>query len=185
MSVAIAAIIVLETFTGGLLNLIALGDDVVYSKRTSYRNFIDRLQPIVDMVKKTTIPSTAWRKRFTGKQTIRWLLVFRGLSNSTSTLSTPQRLNFSIAWDFHQNRTGQNILAVHPVPDTLLELKYIIAEEDDSVSSLYDFVCEYDPGEAYANLNAYKTHMHSRLHMASARIFSAIIWNRTTRHLNA
>ncbi|HOQ14462.1 MAG TPA: YfhO family protein, partial [Bacillota bacterium] len=155
MSVAIAAIIVLEMFTAGLLNLVALDDDVVYSKRTSYRNFIDRLQPVVDMVKENDNSFYRMEKTVHRKTNDPLALGFRGLSNSTSTLNS-STIKFLNRLGLSSKSHWSKYLGGTPVLDTLLGLKYIIAEEDDSVSSLYELAYEYDPGEAYANLYAYK-----------------------------
>jgi len=155
MSVAIAAIIVLEMFTAGLLNLVALDDDVVYSKRTSYRNFIDRLQPVVDMVKENDNSFYRMEKTVHRKTNDSLALGFRGLSNSTSTLNS-STIKFLNRLGLSSKSHWSKYLGGTPVLDTLLGLKYIIAEEDDSVSSLYELAYEYDPGEAYANLYAYK-----------------------------
>ncbi|MBQ6845743.1 MAG: YfhO family protein, partial [Oscillospiraceae bacterium] len=43
----------LELFIAGLLNLVALDDDVVISSYDSYHNFIDKIQPIIDEVKES------------------------------------------------------------------------------------------------------------------------------------
>ena len=157
VALAIASIVVLESFVGGLMNLLALGDDVVYSSRTSYRSFVDRVQPIVDMIQDDDDSFYRMEKTFHRKTNDALALGFRGLSNSTSTLNaeTIELLaNMGMAAKSHWTK----YLGGTPVLDSLLGLKYLVIEEGDYVSPLYEKKYEYDHGvdgkkilEAYYN----------------------------------
>lgn len=157
VSLAIASIVVLEAFVGGLLNLLELGDDVVYSSRTSYRSFIDRVQPVIDMVSNDDDSFYRMEKTFHRKTNDPLALGFRGLSNSTSTLNSDvikllQRLGLSSKSHWSKYLGGT------PVLDSLFGIKYLVIEEREDISPLYEKKYEYDNGsvsdptlEAYLN----------------------------------
>ena len=157
VALAVASIVVLESFVGGLMNLLALGDDVVYSSRTSYRSFVDRVQPIVDMIQDDDDSFYRMEKTFHRKTNDSLALGFRGLSNSTSTLNADTiafLANMGMAAKSHWTK----YLGGTPVLDSLLGLKYIVIEEGENISPLYEKKYEYDhraegklPMEAYYN----------------------------------
>ena len=147
VSLAIASIVVLEAFVGGLLNLLELGDDVVYSSRTSYRSFVDRVQPIVDMVQKNDDSFYRMEKTIHRKTNDPLALGFRGFSNSTSTLNADtikllQRLGLSSKSHWSKYLGGT------PVFDSLLGIKYLVIENGDDVSPLYEKKYDHDGGDA-------------------------------------
>lgn len=158
ISLAIASIVTLECFVGGLLNLVALGDDVVYSSRISYRSFVDRVQPIVDMVQAEDDSFYRMEKTFHRKTNDPLALGFRGLSNSTSTLNA-STIKFLRQLGLSSKSHWTKYLGGTPMLDTLLGVKYILVEEGDPVSELYEKVHSYDPGELYGKkydvINAY------------------------------
>ncbi|MCD7748387.1 MAG: YfhO family protein [Firmicutes bacterium] len=154
-SVALASIAVLECFVGGLLNLTSLDSDVVYSSRTSYRSFIDRVQPIVDMVQDGDSSFYRMDKTVHRKTNDPLALGYYGLSNSTSTLNekTIEFLNYlGLSSKSHWSK----YLGGTPVLDMLLDMKYVIIEDGDEISSLYNLVYEYDPEGSYDTLYAYE-----------------------------
>ncbi len=135
-SLVLALMVSLEMFCGGLANMIALGADVIYSSRTSYRSFIDRVQPIVDEVKASDNSFYRMEKTVHRKTNDNMSLGMRGLSNSTSTLNASvvgwlQKLG--IASKSHWTKYSGST----PALDSLLGIRYLIAEDDEAVSPLY------------------------------------------------
>lgn len=155
VSLAIASVVVLECFVGGLLNLVALDSDVVYSSRVSYRTFIDRVQPVVDEVQSRDDSFYRMEKTFHRKTNDPLALGFRGLSNSTSTLNK-NTITFLRQLGLSSKSHWSKYLGGTPVFDMLMGVKYLMAEESDSVSEIYEKIYEYDPGEKYEVISAYR-----------------------------
>ncbi|MCD7776449.1 MAG: YfhO family protein, partial [Firmicutes bacterium] len=154
-SIALAAITVLECFVGGLLNLTSLDSDVVYSSRTSYRSFIDRVQPIVDMVQDNDTSFYRMDKTVHRKTNDPMALGYYGLSNSTSTLNS-KTIEFLNYLGLSSKSHWSKYLGGTPVLDMLLDMKYVIIEDGDEISSLYNLVYEYEPEGNYDTLYAYE-----------------------------
>ncbi len=153
VALAIASIVVLESFVGGLMNLLALGDDVVYSSRTSYRSFVDRVQPIVDMVQADDDSFYRMEKTLHRKTNDALALGFRGLSNSTSTLNA-KTITFLSSLGLSAKSHWAKYLGGTPVVDSLLGIKYLVTEQGSNISPLYEKKYDYQ-GETGAPLEAY------------------------------
>ncbi len=127
----------LELFVAGLLNLVALDDDVVISSYTSYHNFIDGIQPIIDEVKESDDSFYRMEKNAHRKVNDPMALGIRGFSNSTSTLNS-DTIDFLNKMGLASKSHWTKYLGATPVFDSLFGVKYLIAEDDDkSVSPLY------------------------------------------------
>ncbi len=157
VALAIASIVVLETFVAGLMNLLALGDDVIYSSRTSYRSFVDRVQPIVDMIQRDDDSFYRMEKTLHRKTNDALALGFRGLSNSTSTLNA-DTIAFLSSLGLSAKSHWAKYLGGTPVVDTMLGIKYLVVEQGSAISPLYEKKYDYDSGntgklplEAYEN----------------------------------
>ncbi len=155
VSLAVASVVVLECFVGGLLNLVALGDDVVYSRRTSYRNFVDRVQPIVDMVQADDDSFYRMEKTFHRKTNDPLALGFRGLSNSTSTLNA-STIKFLQQLGLSSKSHWSKYLGGTPMLDMLLGVKYVLVEEGDPITDIYEQIHTYTYSDEFATVNAYK-----------------------------
>ncbi len=142
-SLVLAIAVSLEAFCGGFVHLTALDKDVVYSSRTSYRSFIDRVQPIVDEVKESDDSFYRMEKIVHRKTNDNLALGMRGLSNSTSTLNA-QVIEFlkqaGLCSKSHWSRYGGST----PIMDSVFNIKYLIAETDDEVTSLYKEIINYE-----------------------------------------
>ncbi len=150
-ALVLALVVFLEMFCGGLYNQAALDGDVVYTSRSSYRDFQDRVQPIVDTVKENDTSFYRMEKTLHRRTNDNMALGIRGLSNSTSTLNTKV-----IDW---LNRAGMcshshwsKYLGGTPVLDSVTGIKYLIADYDEDVSPLY----EYMFSDVQNNLQAYR-----------------------------
>ena len=156
LSLAIASIVVLECFVSGLLDLISLDMDVVYSSRPSYRTFVDHAQPLVAMIEDGDDSFYRMEKTFHRKTNDSLALGFYGLSNSTSTLNK-DTIAFLHDLGLSSKSHWSKYLGGTPVLDSLLGLKYIMIEEGSSISTLYEQAYSYDDGmEGRKPLLAYK-----------------------------
>jgi len=125
-----------ELFANGLTNVVDLNRDVVYSKYSSYTNFMAQLRPIVRLVQENDTSFYRMEKTIHRKTNDNMALKIRGLSNSTSTLNSS-----TIAF---LNRMGYCSLSHWgkyaggtPVNDSLLGLKYIITPANEDLSDYY------------------------------------------------
>lgn len=142
----------LELFISGLLNLVSLDEDVVISSYSSYHDFIDRIQPIIDEVKDSDDSFYRMEKNDHRKVNDPMALGFRGFSNSTSTLNE-DTITFLNKMGLASKSHWTKYLGATPVFDSMFGVKYLIAKsDDDSVSDLYEVYLS-DPGNSYT---AYK-----------------------------
>lgn len=140
-----------EMFAAGLVNLNALGDDVVFSSRTSYRSFIDRVEPVTELIKEGDDSFYRMEKTLHRKTNDNFALGIRGLSNSTSTLNA-EIIKFLNELGLSSKSHWSKYLGGTPVADSLLGIKYLITEKDDEVSKLYNKLFTYnDDLSAYEN----------------------------------
>lgn len=139
-SLVLAILVGVELFGAGIANLIDLDSDVVYSSRTSYRSFIDRFLPVTEEIQKMDDSFYRMEKTLHRKTNDPYALHMYGLSNSTSTLNqeTIKLLNnLGLSSKSHWSK----YLGSTPVVDSLLGIKYLIAEADDtSVPDFYNAV---------------------------------------------
>ena len=156
-SLVLAILVGVELFGAGLANLIDLDTDVTYSSRTSYRSFVDRILPVTEEIRERDDSFYRMEKNIHRKTNDPYALRMYGLSNSTSTLNqeTIKLLNnLGLASKSHWSK----YLGSTPVADSLLGIKYLIAEaDDDSVPAFYEAVYtskDTDTGED--DLTAYE-----------------------------
>lgn len=141
--VVLTIIVCLEMFVAGILNVTSLDDDVVYSSRTSYRTFIDRVLPVTEIINERDSSFFRMEKTVHRKTNDNLALGIRGLSNSTSTLnaSTIKLLNnLGLSSKSHWSK----YLGGTPVLDSLLGIKYLISEKNSVVFPLYDKMFTYN-----------------------------------------
>lgn len=131
-------VISLEMFCGGLLNMDALGLDVVYSTRTSYRSFIDAIYPVSSNVLENDTSFYRMEKTVHRKTNDNFALGMNGLSNSTSTLNSETIAllnNFGLSSKSHWSK----YLGGTPVLDTVFGVKYVITKpQNDEIMELYE-----------------------------------------------
>jgi uncharacterized membrane protein YfhO len=126
----LALVVSIEMFGNGLSNTVGLGKDVIYSSYSSYNDFMNKMRPIVDKVQEMD-PSFYRMEKINHRRTNdNMALSIRGLSNSSSTLNKETVAflnNFGYSSAAHKSTYyGGNILN-----DSLLGLRYIIADNDD------------------------------------------------------
>lgn len=128
--------VLFELFCSGLVNTVYLGKEVSFSSRSSYRDFIDKWTPIAEYINKTD--TSFYRAEKTGyrKYNDNFALNLNGISISTSTLNKSQ-IAFLKKLGYSSKSHWSRYLGGTPVSDSLLGLKYILAEDDDTLNSLY------------------------------------------------
>lgn len=150
INTVLSSLVCLELFCAGLLNMVSLGDDVIYSSRSSYLDFMNKYQPIVDLVRENDTSFYRMEKTYHRKTNDAFSLWFRGLSNSTSTLNT-STINFLRDMGYSSRSHWSKYLGGTPITDSLLGVKYIIGEYD--ISPLYSVA--YKTEQLFAYLNPY------------------------------
>ncbi|MBP3378902.1 MAG: YfhO family protein, partial [Clostridia bacterium] len=168
-----------EMYAAGLANLMALDDDVVYTKRTTYRNHMDLYTPAFDKLHE--LDTSFYRaEKVTFKRTNDNLgqNVF-GLSNSTSTLNadTIKLLQYlGLASKSHWSK----YIGSTPATDSLLGIKYLVGENKGTLPEYYsEVMSENGTGEqsdktVYAYHNPYAMSLAFGVSdsMASIKLFS-------------
>lgn len=153
-ALVLAIVVSLEMFCAGLANTTALDKDVIYSSRTSYRSFIDRVQPITDQIQEMDNSFYRMEKTVHRKTNDNLSLGIRGLSNSTSTLNAKaitllQKLGMASKSHWSKYVGGT------PVLDSLMNIKYVIAEAETTVSPLYEKIIQDEENNLTAYENPY------------------------------
>ncbi len=143
-----------EVMLSGYLSLAALDDDVVYSSRTGFINFLNRFEPAVAEIKENDdAPFYRIEKEFHRKTNDPMALDINGISSSTSTLnaSVVKLMNkFGYASKSHWSK----YLGGTPVADSLFGIKYIMyGELPDKL--LYEQISADDDSLVYTYLNPY------------------------------
>ncbi len=152
--IGLAAVCCIELFLSGVLTTVSLDQDVVYSSRKGYVQFMNRVKPTVNYIKEQD--SSFYRMEKTMARTVcdNMALNIRGLSNSTSTLnaSTIRFLNqMGYASSSHWSRYKGGT----PVNDSLLGLKYILYSGSDAIPGIYSSFYSDSDNDVYAYLNEY------------------------------
>ena len=129
LSAIMVIFICLELFCNGLSNCLDLHDDVYYSSYSSYNNFIGKLTPAVDRIKEEDTSFYRFEKTKHRKTNDNMTLGIRGLSNSTSTLNA-DTIKFLKQMGYASKSHWSKYLGGTPVTDSLLGIKYIIADKD-------------------------------------------------------
>ncbi len=148
----------LELFISGLLDEVALDADVVYSSRTGYVSYMNKVQPAVDFMKKYDLDnynSKFYRmeKNSHKKTNDSMALGYYGISNSTSTLNTSV-IDLLNKFGYSSKSHWSKYLGGTPVSDALLGIKYIIFS-DEQTGWMYDKVYENASDQLYGFYNPY------------------------------
>lgn len=149
----LAVVIIVETFTAGLLNVVALDEDVVISSRTSYVTYMEKYTPIIEEIQESDTSFYRMEKTNHRKTNDPFAFDFNGLSNSTSTLNAAQ-IELLNQLGYSSKSHWSKYLGGTPVSDSLLGLKYIIYDNDD-VNDLYELYASDDVNGLDAYLNPY------------------------------
>ncbi len=149
-SLMVVILVCLEVFCAGLTNVVALNDDVYYSKYSSYVDYMAKLRPIVEVVQENDTSFYRMEKTDHRKTNDNMALKMRGLTNSTSTLNA-ETIKFLNHMGYSARSHWTKYLGGTPVNDSLLGIKYIISGDD--LSNYY--TAAYTAGDYTAYYNPY------------------------------
>ncbi len=153
-AIVLSAMVCVEMVIAGMLGITSLDADVVISSRDSYVDYMNRIRPIVGQVQQADTSFYRMEKSIQRNVCDNMALNIRGISNSTSTLNASAiqllaDLGYSSVSHWSEYKGG------NPVADSLLGLKYIIYDEDDSVPGFYESFKEDPENTLHAYLNQY------------------------------
>ncbi len=153
-SLCMLALVSLELFLGGLLNLIQLDIDVTISSRDSYYSFKERWEGAADAVKEDSeLPFYRAEKLIYRKVNDPYMLDYRGVSGSTSTLNR-DTIAFLNAMGYSSFSHASCYTGTNPFVDSFLSISYVMGEAEAVFPESYEKI--YDNGDvvAYRNPNA-------------------------------
>lgn len=130
--VGLVFFVCIEMVASALVNFNDLDDDVVFSGRTGYRNFLDRVSIAAKDIEEHDSSFYRAEKTFMRKSNDNMALGFRGLSGSTSTLNA-ETIKFLGRMGYASRSHWSKYFGETPVSDSLLGVKYIVAETNDKV----------------------------------------------------
>ena len=134
MATAVIALLVFaELFTAGLMNAIALDEDVIMSSRDSYNDYMNAVRPAVQYVKDYDDSEfyrmeKTFHRQNNGRTNDPMTLDFYGISNSTSTLNK-SIINLLHRYGYASRSNWSQYLGGTPVSDAILGIKYVISNK--------------------------------------------------------
>ncbi len=152
-ALAMVAIVCVEVFLNGLFNMNALDSDVVYSKYSYYNNFLNETRPIVELVQNSDTSFYRMEKTASRKINDNMALNIRGLSGSTSTLNQ-ETIMFLQKMGYASQSHWSKYLGGNPVSDSIMGIKYVIADTDHEIYNSY-YEVAHTMGKNIAYLNPY------------------------------
>ncbi len=161
----------LELCLVGLLNLGLLDEDVVFTDRSNYIAFQERVAPITEKVLASDPSFYRMEKTISRMKNDIMQFNMNGLSNSTSTLHK-KALTFLNRMGLISTANWSEYRGGNPLSDSLLGLKYIISDKplNESFYQLY----ESDPEHGmYAYYNPYALSVASAVHP----MFAEMVWS--------
>ena len=144
ISAILAAVVCIEVFANGVVCFIKINDDVLFTKYSSYQNYIDGIRPVVEDVKEYDGGFYRMEKLHHRQKNDNFALGIRGLSNSTSTLNADaiQLVNY-LGYSGRAHLTQYN--GGTPLSDSLLGVKYVIDKSTSiKLDNLYEPVDEIE-----------------------------------------
>ncbi len=142
VSVILVMIVVCEVFLCGLWNMNAEDTDVTYSKYSYYNDFLDKATPFVEEVQASDTGFYRMEKTFFRKINDNMALGIRGLSGSTSTLNT-ETIQFLNHMGYASSSHWSKYVGGSPVNDSLLGIKYVLSDQDNTIyKNYYDIYLE-------------------------------------------
>ncbi len=148
---ALVVVVCAETFLNGLWCMNDFDQDVVYSKYSSYNDYLDGVRPIVDAVQESDTSFYRMEKTLFRKLNDNMALNIRGLSGSTSTLNQ-ETIMFLQKMGYASQSHWSKYLGGTPVNDSLLGIKYIIADTNfDAYAATYPVYKQVGAYTAYKN----------------------------------
>ncbi len=151
VSLIMAIIVSAELLINGYVCLDALDQDVIFSSRTSYREFIDELTPYVEYIKNKDDSFYRMEKTMHRKTNDNMTLDINGISSSTSTLNQ-SIITLLNQLGYSSKSHWSKYLGGTPASDSLLGIKYVISDNPLS-DGIYKKI--YEENEHYIYENPY------------------------------
>ncbi len=141
--VALAVVVCAETYLNGLWSMNSLDQDVIYTSYSTYNSYLEETRPIVEAVQSKDQGfyrmETARDRRLNDCMALN----LRGLSGSTSTLNQETVL-FLQKMGYASQSHWSRYLGGTPVNDSLMGIKYIVADDTQEEFASYYEVYEKD-----------------------------------------
>ncbi|MBE6652726.1 MAG: hypothetical protein E7610_04840 [Ruminococcaceae bacterium] len=131
ISMVLLVVVCAEVFLSGLSELNSLDGDVAFSRYSRYNNMIDTLRPITDTIREHDDGFYRMEKTYFRKTNDNFALGIKGLSCSTSTLNR-DTIDFLRSMGYASRSHWSRYLGGTPVNDSLLGIKYLISNEDET-----------------------------------------------------
>ena len=149
--ILLTIVVCAEVFVNGLCSMYSLNKDVVYTRYSTYNNYLADVRPIVDMVQDSDDSFYRMEKTMFRKINDNMALKMRGLSGSTSTLNQ-ETIMFLQKMGYASESHWSKYLGGTPVSDSILGIKYIIADEYfNELEQYYSLYASTDKYRAYLN----------------------------------
>lgn len=137
ISLIVCIFVCLEVFCNGICSCVEFGDDVIYSSYSSYNDFISAIRPVTDELLEEDAGFYRFEKNAHRKYCDNMALRIRGLTNSTSTLNR-STITFLHQLGYASKSHWSKYLGGTPVNDSLLGIKYVLANEKNSQTLYYE-----------------------------------------------
>lgn len=124
-------LVCIEVFLSGSSDMHQLDKDVTFSKYSRYNSMIDTVRPITDTIHEYDGGFYRMEKTYFRKTNDNFALGIKGLSCSTSTLNR-DTIDFLRSMGYASRSHWSRYLGGTPVNDSLLGIKYLITNEDES-----------------------------------------------------
>ncbi len=131
VSIVLLFVVCIEVFLSGLSEMNALDKDVSYSRYSRYNKMVDTLRPITDTIAAHDDGFYRMEKTYYRKTNDNFALQIKGLSCSTSTLNR-DTIDFLRSMGYASRSHWSRYLGGTPVNDSLLGIKYLITNEDET-----------------------------------------------------
>ena len=131
VSIILVFVVCAEVFLSGLTDMNSLDSDVTFSKYSRYNNMIDTLRPITTTVQEYDDGFYRMEKTYFRKTNDNYALKIKGLSCSTSTLNR-DTIDFLRSMGYASRSHWSRYLGGTPVNDSLLGIKYLITNEEET-----------------------------------------------------
>ena len=126
-------VVCVELLLNGVVNITALHFDVTFSSKSSYNGFFDKITPVVSEIQEKDTSFYRMEKTHHRKTNDNMTLGINGLSGSTSTLNK-ETIKFLNNMGYSSKSHWSKYLGGTPVNDSLLGVKYIVAQKNQPES---------------------------------------------------
>ena len=136
VSFTLLIVVLLELFLSASFSYEAKNQDVGFSKYSYYNNFLNRTRPVVDHILENDDSFYRMEKTFFRRTNDNMALKIRGLSGSTSTLNK-ETIRGLCEMGYSSKSHWSKYIGGTPVNDSLLGIKYLIADKNHAAYETY------------------------------------------------